>query len=171
MRGNHYKEAQRSKSPCARGKSAPDVCKPDAPPTSILLPHHQLQEGCQRLSQWQGWHMPSCIDPHTYVRDVYFICVMCLVIHTPRQLRMKLLYLQVKAKVKSNPSMDDESKTLLWKGKTIIILGNLMILAGRSCFLCPCSLTAQFRVLALNSNLVSVYFNTSVSSTIKGRLM
>lgn len=61
----------------------------------------------------------------------------------------------------------DESRTRLWKRKTIITLGNPVNLADRGCFLCPCSLIAQFRVLALESNLVSLYLNTFVSSTVK----
>ena len=49
--------------------------------------------------------------PSMRVRDVCFIPAMCLVRHTRRELRMNVLYLQNKARVKSNLSMGDATRT------------------------------------------------------------
>lgn len=156
-----------SKCPCAGGNFSLMFVDP----TLHQLPHSLGTIGTTPKVISVAKMEYAIVHRSTHLRDVYFTRTMCLVIHTPKQLRVRLLYFQVKAKVKPDPSTDDESRTLLWQGKTIITLGKPVILVDRGCILHPCSLIAQFRILALDSNLVSVYLNTSVSSTVKGRSM
>ena len=91
-----------SKFPCAGG-----ICTSNASPAPTPLPCYQLWEQHHHSAKME--YATTC--PSMRFRDVCFIPAVCLVRHTCSQLRMNVLYLQNKARVKSNLSMGDASRT------------------------------------------------------------
>lgn len=139
-----------SKFPCAGG-----ICTSNASPAPTLLPHSMLP--AVRAARLSVAKMECAIILWSvHLRDIYFIPAMCLVIHTLRQFRGGLLYLQTKTKVKSNPSMDDGSRPCYGKEKHFV-LANPVMLADRSYFFCLWNLTAQFSEYGLWIQILPLY--------------